>query len=101
MHYHGLLIAVSAFCCIGLFHPIVIQCEYYFSYHVWPLFLIAGLLLLIASVHASNVIASSLLGVVGCSCMWSVLELFQQHRRVERGWFKANPKHHPTKRTQD
>ncbi|MBR0280443.1 MAG: DUF4491 family protein [Oscillibacter sp.] len=47
---------------IGLFHPIIIQCEYHFSYRVWPAFLIAGLALLIASVHAANVIVSSLPG---------------------------------------
>ena len=94
MYYHGLLIAVSAFCCIGVFHPIVIQCEYYFSYRVWPVFLFAGTLFLILSLHAANITLSSLLGVLGCSCMWSVIELFHQHKRVEKGWFKANPKHH-------
>ena len=94
MRYHGLLIAVSAFCCIGLFHPIVIQCEYHFSYRVWPVFLLAGTLFLILSLHAANITLSSLLGVLGCSCMWSVVELFHQHQRVEKGWFKANPKYH-------
>lgn len=98
MYFHGLLIAVSAFCCIGVFHPIVIRCEYLFSYRIWPAFLCAGLLLLGLSVFAANVTASALLGVAGCSCMWSIPELFQQHKRVERGWFKANPKYHPAKR---
>ena len=62
MYYHGLLIAVSAFCCIGVFHPIVIQCEYYFSYRVWPVFLFAGTLLLILSLPAANALVSSFPG---------------------------------------
>ena len=32
-------------------------------------------------------------GVTAFSCFWSILELFQQKKRVEKGWFPANPKH--------
>ncbi|MBO7458075.1 MAG: DUF4491 family protein [Paludibacteraceae bacterium] len=26
-----------------------------------------------------------------CSSFWSILELFEQKKRVERGWFPKNP----------
>ena len=28
----------------------------------------------------------------GASSLWSIGELFEQRRRVEKGWFPANPK---------
>ena len=94
MYFHGVLLGLASFLSIGIFHPIVIKCEYYFSRRVWPLFFGAGLILLGVSTRFSDVILSAVLGVVGFSCLWSVIELFQQHRRVEKGWFPANPKHH-------
>ena len=39
-----------------------------------------------------NAILSPVLGVIGCSCFWSILELFEQKKRVEKGWFPMNPK---------
>ena len=32
-------------------------------------------------------------GVVAFSCFWSILELFQQRKRVDRGWFPKGPGH--------
>ena len=40
-------------------------------------------------------------GVFGFSCLWSIIELFKQHERVEKGWFPANPKHHPNLSVQE
>ena len=98
MHFHGVLFGLASFLSIGLFHPIVIKCEYLFSYRIWPAFLIVGLILLGISLFVENIILSAVFGVVGFSCMWSIVELFQQRKRVERGWFPANPKHHPDKK---
>ena len=33
-----------------------------------------------------------ILGVIAFSSFWSILELFQQEKRVQRGWFPKNPK---------
>lgn len=92
MNLNGIIIGVAAFFCIGIFHPIVIKCEYYFSWRVWPVFLVAGILCLIGSMMIENTMLSSVVGVLGCSCLWSILELRQQARRVEKGWFPTNPK---------
>ena len=35
---------------------------------------------------------STLLGVTAFSSLWSILELFKQRKRVEKGWFPVNPK---------
>lgn len=39
-------------------------------------------------------IFSIILGVVGFSSLWSILELVKQRKRVEKGWFPKGPGHH-------
>lgn len=92
MNYLGLITAISTFFIIGLFHPIVIKSEYYFGTRCWWVFLAAGLLFIAGSLYVANSMASIVLGVIGCSCLWSILEIFEQRQRVKRGWFPMNPK---------
>ena len=92
MYVNGIIIAVLTFLAIGVFHPIVIKCEYYFTCKVWPIFLICGILFVAGSLFIENTVLSSALGVIGCSCLWSIKELFEQRERVRRGWFPENPK---------
>jgi hypothetical protein len=92
MNFLGLIIAVITFLVIGIFHPIVIKSEYYWGTRYWWVFLVSGIAFITASLFTANDIVSPMLGVVGCSCLWSILELFEQKKRVERGWFPMNPK---------
>lgn len=92
MNFNGILLAAATFLTIGIFHPIVIKCEYHFSERIWPVFLICGLLCLALSAFIDNLLLSSVIGVVGCSCLWSIGELKEQTKRVEKGWFPENPK---------
>jgi hypothetical protein len=95
MRFDGLVTGIIAFAIIGIFHPIVIKGEYYFTEKVWPLFLLAGLAALALSCFIHQTILSSSLGVLGCACLWSILELREQTKRVERGWFPKNPQRNP------
>lgn len=92
MDFSGILIGAAAFLIIGIFHPIVIQCEYHFTEKIWPLFLAIGLIACIASIFIPHPVASAVLAVFGFSCLWSIKELKEQRERVKRGWFKENPK---------
>ena len=92
LHFTGLVLAVGTFLIIGLFHPIVIKCEYYFGTRCWWAFALAGIVFIAASLIVADNIISPILGVVGCSCLWSILEIFEQKGRVEKGWFPMNPK---------
>lgn len=92
MYFTGIIIAVSTFLIIGIFHPIVIKTEYHTGTRFWWLFLIAGIVSVSAALFVENVIASSILGVLGASCLWSIGELFEQKERVKKGWFPMNPK---------
>lgn len=92
MNWNGIIIGIASFLCIGIFHPIVIKTEYYFSKKVWPVFLTAGLILCGLSVFVENVVISAVIAVAAFSCWWSILELYEQEERVRKGWFPANPK---------
>ena len=91
-HLLGLLIGVSTFLIIGLFHPVVIKCEYYFGTRCWWWFLVLGLVGVGLSIWVENVLWSTLLGVFCFSSFWTIKEIFDQKKRVEKGWFPRNPK---------
>lgn len=92
LNFLGILIGVATFLVIGLFHPLVIKAEYYIGVKSWWLFLLLGLTTAVASLLVHNLVISILLGVVAFSSFWSIGEVFQQRKRVEKGWFPANPK---------
>lgn len=91
-NFYGLAIGVSTFLIIGLFHPIVIKGEYYWGTRCWWVFLVAGIILLLAALVVESLLWSSLLGVTAFSCFWSILEVFEQQQRVKKGWFPRNPR---------
>ncbi|MBQ5394390.1 MAG: DUF4491 family protein [Alistipes sp.] len=88
----GLAIGIATFLIIGLFHPLVIKGEYHFGVGCWWVFLVMGLMSIVGSVLVHDLFFSTLLAVWGASSLWSIGELFHQRKRVERGWFPANPK---------
>jgi branched-subunit amino acid transport protein len=88
----GLIIGISTFLVIGLFHPLVIKAEYYFGTKSWWVFLISGIVFIALSIIVKNLLVSVLMGVIAFSCFWSIQEVFDQAKRVEKGWFPANPK---------
>lgn len=90
--FSGIIIGVATFLIIGLFHPLVIKAEYYIGVKSWWLFMLLGIVFAGASLLVSNLILSIILGVVAFSSFWSIGEVFQQKKRVEKGWFPANPK---------
>ena len=93
MNITGLIIGLVTFLVIGLFHPLVIKAEYYLGVKSWWIFLLLGIAFMIGSVCVADVIISIVLGVVAFSSFWSILEIFQQHKRVEKGWFPKGPGH--------
>ncbi len=92
MYFTGFAIAIGTFLIIGFFHPIVIKVEYYFGTRPWWIFLVVGVVLMGISLFIPNPAHAALVGVVGASSLWSIFELFEQKRRVEKGWFPMNPK---------
>lgn len=92
LNFSGIIIGIATFLVIGLFHPLVIKAEYYIGVRSWWLFLLLGIVAAVASLLVGNLTLSIILGVVAFSSFWSIGEVFQQKKRVEKGWFPANPK---------
>lgn len=92
MNIFGIVLGAAAFLFIGVFHPIVIKAEYYFGKGCWWAFALLGIACVVASLFVESTLLASVFGVGGFSCFWSVFELFEQEKRVKKGWFPANPK---------
>lgn len=83
----GVIIGLITFLIIALFHPLVIKLEYYFGVKCWWVFLLLGICGIVAALFMRDVIISTSCGVFAFSSFWSIKELFQQRKRVEKGWF--------------
>lgn len=94
----GVIIGLVTFVIIGLFHPLVIKGEYYFGERIKWTFAACGVIFLILAIFTSNMILSTIFGVTSFSCFWSIHEVIEQVRRVEKGWFPANPARKKTDR---
>ena len=91
-HLLGLTIGIATFLIIGIFHPIVVKAEYYWGTKCWWVFLLLAIAGIAVSVLVANVFISALSGVFAFSSLWTIKELFEQEKRVKKGWFPANPK---------
>jgi hypothetical protein len=91
MNWNGIIIGLGVFLIIGIMHPVVIKSEYYIGKHIWPLYLILGILCVGISVVIEGMILSILIAVLGFTMFWSIHELCEQEERVKKGWFPVNP----------
>ena len=94
MNYSGFVIGAGAFVIIGILHPVVIETEYHFGAKAWPMFLLLGILCVCCGFLCDHAIPGALLSVLGFSLLWSIRELFEQEKRVAKGWFPRNPTKH-------
>ncbi len=92
IYFTGIIIAISTFLIIGLFHPLVIKVEYHTGTRYWWVFLLLGVASIACALFIENALVSALIGVFGASSLWTIGELFSQKKRVQRGWFPMNPK---------
>lgn len=88
----GLIVGAISFIIIGLLHPVVIKSEYHFGKRCWPVFAIGGILCVAASIVVNDLVISIILAILAFSLFWSILEIFEQEERVEKGWYPRNPK---------
>lgn len=91
MNFEGIIVGLATFIIIGVFHPIVIKAEYHIGKKCWWAFLLAGMGFAILSIFINNLVWSTIAGVTAFSCFWSIHELFEQEKRVQKGWFPENP----------
>ena len=92
LNWTGIISGAAMIVLTGVFHPVVVKCEYYFSARVWPVFLVLGVVSLGVSAIAENAAVSSVAGILGAILLWCIRELKEQEKRVANGWFPKNPK---------
>lgn len=88
----GILVGAATFAIIGISHPLVIKAEYYFGRISWLAFFLVGLVFVALSLFACNTTISTIWGACAFSFFWGVKEIFDQEKRVLKGWFPENPK---------
>ncbi len=71
-HLTGLAIGLATFLVIGLFHPVVIKCHYYFGTRCRWWFLLLGLVACGASIVISSTFWSAVVAVVAFSSFWTI-----------------------------
>lgn len=82
MQYAGIILGLVTFVMIGFLHVAVVKIERLWGAHLWPGFVVLGLLFGVASLFVDNVLVSALLGVNGFLFAWSGPELKKQKDRV-------------------
>ena len=92
MYFTGIIIAICTFLTIGIWHPIVIKTEYYWGTRPWVVYLAVGIVCVAGALFIEDTLLSAVVGVFGASALWGIGELFEQKKRVEKGWFPMNPK---------
>ncbi len=91
LNWLGLAVGLGTFLIIGMFHPLVIKTEYHTGVRYWWVFLLVGIAAAAGALLVTNAYGSSVLGVLAFCCLWSIKELFEQRKRVEKGWFPKKP----------
>jgi hypothetical protein len=92
INFDGILLGAGALIIIGILHPVVIKAEFHIGAKAWPLFLLAGLICVGFSLFCDAYLLRALLAVLGFSFLWGIREILEQEKRVQKGWFPANPK---------
>lgn len=92
MNINGVIVGLVTFAIIGFFHPLVIKAEYYLGRISLWVFLVSGLLSIALSLTVNNFTFSSVLGVLGFTCLWSIKEVIDQEKRVKEGRYPKHPK---------
>lgn len=94
MNFSGIIVGAATFLIIGICHPIVIKMEYHWGRRSWWLLLAVGLVFAAASIFIQNDVFATVAGAAAFSCFWGILEMFEQEKRVLKGWFPENPARH-------
>ncbi len=82
MLYAGIIVGAYTFIMIGVLHVAVVRIERVIGSHIWPWFVVLGVIFGVASLMVADVLTSALLGVSGFLFAWSGPELRKQKERV-------------------
>jgi hypothetical protein len=82
MSYIGIIFGIYVFLTIGIYHVLVVKLEEWFGTWPWVAFLALGIICLYLSFRTANGVASMWWGYNSFINLWSVKEMFDQHKRA-------------------
>ncbi len=86
MQFAGIILGVYTFVMIGLLHVSVVKLEKDIGSHIWPGFIVIGVVFGAWSLVTNDVLVSALLGVSGFLFAWSGPELKKQKERMANAY---------------
>ncbi|SHG87467.1 protein of unknown function [Thermosyntropha lipolytica DSM 11003] len=89
MNLTGILFGLLVFLTIGIYHVLVVKIEYHLGTWPWILFLLLGLVCIYLSLVSTDETCSIFWGYFGFINLWTIRELFEQRRRVKKGWYPS------------
>ena len=91
MNWTGIISGIAMIILTGIFHPVVVKCEYYFGARAWPAFLVMGIASLGVSAYTESAALSSIAGILGAVVLWCIRELKEQEKKTEGNVFRRPP----------
>jgi hypothetical protein len=93
LNYSGIIIGIATILIIWFGRYACIKGEYFFTKKLWYVFIIIGIISVLASLFTNNIFASAILSIFGFTFLWGIHEIIEQEERVLKGWFpKRNKK---------
>ncbi len=93
MNYFGITLGVCVYLVIAIWHFFVIKGEYYVGKTACTVvFAVLAVLCIALSLLIKSHFLSAIIAIFGFSSLWGIREVFQQERRVQRGWFPKRKK---------
>lgn len=89
MNFTGLIFGFFVFFSIGVYHVLVVKVEYHWGTWPWVVFLALGVICIYLSLTSRGQVNSIFWGYLGFVNLWTIRELFEQKKRVEKGWYPA------------
>jgi len=92
LNFDGIILGAASFLIIMVSRYSCIAGEYHFTKKIWILFLIIGIVSVVAAFFIQNMLVSGIIAILGFSYLWGIHEVIEQEERVAKGWFPKNSK---------
>ena len=85
LQWSGIVLAITTFVTIGAGHVLVRRLHPKFGTRLGIPFMLAGGVLMFASLFLADNLVSGFLGIFAITTFWDGIEFFRQEKRVQRG----------------
>ncbi len=91
LNLDGFIAGVATWAIIWGSRYACIKGEYHFRRAFRYVFLLMGVLGLVAALWTENLVVSAIFGIFGFANLWGIHEVIEQEERVKKGWYPRKP----------